>query len=105
MTIVRPRGIALVEWTTAFMLVTNLCEQELVIKLPMRLLYRYWAGQVVVSEFKGWFDEKSQLGAEKMALGNPTDQAARGLVTGSGAIFPSHAPQAQNLQHVPLRLV
>ena len=54
--------------------------------------------------FKGRFDEKTQLGAEEMAPGNQTDQAARGLVTWSGAIFPSHVPQVQNLQHVPLRL-
>ena len=40
------------EWTNAFLLATNLCEQELEIKLPMRLLYLYWSGQVAVSEFK-----------------------------------------------------
>ena len=49
---VRPRGMQLDEWTNAFLLATDLCEQELEIKLPMCLLYRYWSGQVALSEFK-----------------------------------------------------
>ena len=34
------------------MLTTDLCEKELEIKLPVRLLYRYWSGQVSIAEFK-----------------------------------------------------
>ena len=49
---VRPENMPLVEWTNAFLLATNLCEQKLEIKFPMRLLYRYWSGQVSVAEFK-----------------------------------------------------
>ena len=40
------------EWKNAFLLATNLCEQKLGIKLPMRLLYQYWSRQVSVTEFK-----------------------------------------------------
>ena len=37
-TMVFPRDMSLVEWTSAFLLATDLCEQELEIKLPMQQL-------------------------------------------------------------------